>query len=123
MRKSLSHVLSAPAENNAIISRTGSVCRRSAAMNRLFPALLLLALSVTMTPAARAETSLCGGTRVPMHTSVLGEPFVSLTLGGNEGPFLIDTGATQSQVDGHRYGVPEGATIYLSGFSLPLVQG
>jgi len=76
-----------------------------------------------MTMAARAETSICGGTRMPIDTSVLSEPFANLALGGNKGNFLIDTGATQSQVDRHRYGVPEGSKISLSGFSLPLEQG
>jgi hypothetical protein len=37
-----------------------------------------------MTTAAGAETSICGGTRVPIDTSVLGTPFANLTLGGNE---------------------------------------
>ena len=107
-------MLSGPAVNSAIISRTDSVCRRSAVTNRLFAAVLLLALSVVTTTAANAENSICGGTRIPIDTSVLSEPFANLSLGGNKGNFLIDTGATQSQVDRHRYGVPEGSKIFLS---------
>ncbi len=60
---------------------------------------------------------------MPIDTSFLSEPFANLTLDGKRGNFLIDTGATQSQVNGHAYGVPEGSTISLSGFSLPSVQG
>jgi hypothetical protein len=116
-------MLSGPAVNSAIISRTDSVCRRSAVTNRLFAAVLLLALSVVTTTAAKAENSICGGKRIPIDTSVLSEPFANLALGGNKGNFLIDTGATQSQVDRHRYGVPEGSKISLSGLPLPLVQG
>jgi hypothetical protein len=116
-------MLLAQAANSAIISRIGSVCRRSPVIDRLFTAVLLLALSVATTAVARAETSICGGTRLPIDTSVLGVPFANLALGDNVGNFLIDTGATQSQVDGQRYGVSEGSKISLSGFSLPLVQG
>jgi hypothetical protein len=92
-------------------------------IDRLFAALLLLASSVATIPAAKAETSICGGTRVPIDASVLGEAFANLALGGAKGNFLIDTGATQSQVDSRRYGVSEGSKISLSGFSLPFVQG
>jgi hypothetical protein len=59
-----------------------------------------------VTTAARAGTSICGGARIPIDTSVFSKPFVNLTLGGNNGSFLIDTGATQSQIDMRRYGVP-----------------
>ena len=92
-----------------------------AAVERLFAATLLV-LSVATTTAARAETSICGGTRIPIDTSGFSEPFVNLTLGGDHGNFLLDTGTTHSRVDMHRYGVPEGSRIFLSGFSLPLVQ-
>jgi hypothetical protein len=91
-------------------------------VDRLFAAVLLV-LSAAMTTAARAETSICGGTRIPIDTAVFGKPFVKLTLGGNNGNFLLDTGTTHSRVDMRRYGVSEGSKIFLSGFSLPLVQG
>jgi hypothetical protein len=91
--------------------------------DRLFAALLLLALSVATTTAARAGTSICGGTRIPIDTSVFSKPFANLTLGGDNGNFLLDTGATHSRVDMRPYGVPEGSKIFLSGFSLPWVQG
>jgi hypothetical protein len=93
-----------------------------AAADRLFAA-VLLALSVAATTAAMAETSICGGTRIPIDTSVFNKPFANLTLGGDNGNFLLDTGTTHSRVDMRRYGVPEGSKIFLSGFSLPFVQG
>jgi hypothetical protein len=77
---------------------------------------------VATTNAAMAETSICGGTRVSIDTSVLGMPFANLVLGGSNGKFLIDTGATFSRVDMRRYGLSEGSKIFLSGFSLPSVQ-
>lgn len=113
----------APALNSPIITRTGGVFRRSAVTDRLFAVVLLLASSMATNTAARAGTSICGGTRMPIDTSVSGKPFANLTLGGNNGNFLIDTGATHSQVDMQRYGRPEGSKISLTGFSLPLVQG
>ena len=92
------------------------------AVDRLFAAVPLV-LFVATTTAARAETSICGGTRIPIDTSVFSKPFVNLTLGGDNGNFLLDTGTTHSRVDMRRYGVSEGSKIFLSGFSLPLVQG
>jgi hypothetical protein len=91
-------------------------------VDRSFAAALLV-LSMATTTAARAETSICGGTRIPLDTSGFTEPFVNLTLGGDNGNFLLDTGATHSQVDMRRYGASEGSKILLSGFSLPLMQG
>jgi len=85
-------------------------------------ALLALASSVAVTTAARAEASICGGKPVPIDTSILGTPFANLELGGNNGSFLIDTGATYSRVDARRYGLLEGSKIFLSGSSLPSVQ-
>jgi hypothetical protein len=75
-----------------------------------------------MTMAARAGTSICGGTRIPIDASVFSKPFANLGLGGEIGNFLLDTGATHSQVDMRRYDAPEGAKILLSGFSLPSAQ-
>ena len=85
-------------------------------------ALLALASSVAVTTAARAEASICGGKPVPIDTSILGTPFANLELGGNNGSFLIDTGATYSRVDTRRYGLLEGSKVFLSGSSLPSVQ-
>jgi hypothetical protein len=82
-----------------------------------------LALSVVTGAAARAATPICSGVRVPIDTSVFMKPFANLTLGGNRGDFLIDTGATYSRIDRRRYAVPEGTKIVLSGFSLPLAEG
>ena len=91
-------------------------------VDRFFAA-VLLALSVATTTAAMAGASICGDTRIPIDTSVLSKPFVNLALGGDNGNFLLDTGTTRSQVDMRRYGVSEGSKIFLSGFSLPLMQG
>ena len=91
-------------------------------MDRLFTPVLLLAFSVGMTMAARAATSICGGTRILIDASVFSKPFANLGLGGETGNFLLDTGATHSQVDMRRYDVPQGSKIFLSGFSLPSVQ-
>jgi hypothetical protein len=94
--------------------------RRSAVVNRLAAA-ILLALSAATT-AANAGISICGGTSIPIDISVLNKPFANLTLGGSNGMFLIDTGATRSQIDMRRYGVPKDSKISLTGFSLPSVQ-
>ena len=85
--------------------------------------LSLLALPVMTAAAASAATPICSGVRIPIDTSVFSKPFANLALGGNEGDFLIDTGATYSQVDTRRYAVPDGIKIALSGFSLPLAEG
>src|SRR5215475_12844239 len=85
--------------------------------------LSLLALSVLTAAGARAATPLCSGVRIPIDTSVFSTPFANLALGGNEGYFQIDTGATLSQVDMRRYAVPDGIKIALSPFSLPLAEG
>jgi hypothetical protein len=73
--------------------------------------------------AVSAATPVCGGVRIPIDTSVFLKPFASLALGGHEGNFLIDTGATYSQVDTRRYAVPDGIKVALTGFSLPLAEG
>lgn len=104
------------------IRRVAAVAHYRAIVVRWFIALLTLALSVATTAAAGAEISICGGTRVSIDTSVLGTPFANLELGGNNGSFLIDTGATFSRVDKRRYGLLEGSKIFLSEFSLPSVQ-
>jgi hypothetical protein len=85
--------------------------------------LSLLASSVMAVAAARAATPICGGLRIPIDTSVFSKPFANLALGGNEGDFLIDMGATYSQVDMRRYAVPDGIKIALSRFSLPWAEG
>ena len=82
-------------------------------VDRWFAA-VLLALSVGTTTAATAGTSICGGTRLPIDTSVFSKPFVNLTLGGDNGNFLLDTGTTHSRIDMRRYGVLEGSKIFLS---------
>jgi hypothetical protein len=91
-------------------------------VDRLFAA-VLLAVSVAATTAAMAGTSICGGTRIPIDTSVFNKPFVNLTLGGDHGNFLLDTGTTHSRVDMWRYRLSEGSKVFLSGFSLPSAQG
>jgi hypothetical protein len=100
------------------IRRVAAVAHWRGIVVRSFIALLTLAA----TAAAGAEASICGGTRVSIDTSVLGTPFANLTLGGKNGSFLIDTGATYSRVDMRRYDLSEGSKIFLSGSSLPSVQ-
>src|SRR6516225_11163305 len=89
----------------------------------MITALFLLTLSVATIAPTMAETSLCAGRRIPIDISVFSKPFANLTLGEDNGNFLLDTGATHSWVDMRRYGVSEGSKIFLSRFSLPLVQG
>jgi len=105
-----------------LIGFVSSAARLTLHADRIFAA-VLLALCFATTTAAMAGTSICGGTRIPLDTSVLSKPFVNLTLGSDNGNFLLDTGTTHSRVDMRRYGVLEGSKIFLSGFSLPLVQG
>jgi hypothetical protein len=85
-------------------------------------AALFSSFLVTSTSAS-ADEPICGDTRIPIESAILSKPFANLRLGGNSGSFLIDTGATQSQVETQRYGLPAGSKIFLSGFSLPSVQG
>jgi hypothetical protein len=82
----------------------------------------LVALSMATTTATLAGT-ICSGTRVPIDISVFNQPFANLTLGHDNGNFLLDTGATLSLVDMRRYGASGGSKIFLPGFSLPFVQG
>ena len=100
------------------------VKRRNKATKRgvLFGA-SLFAISAMTAATALAATPVCNGKHIPIDTSVFTKPFANLALGGNRGDFLIDTGATQSQIDMRRYAVPEGMKIVLSGFSLPLAEG
>jgi hypothetical protein len=115
---------SSPARSSAIIRRP--VARRRGTPARRLRAVLLLlpALSTTVSAAtAKAGTGMCDGMRIPLSTSVLSVPFANLALGGRNGNFLLDTGATHSRVDMRRYGAPDGAKIFLSGFSLPWAQG
>jgi len=53
-------MLSAPAVNSATILRTGSVCRQGAVIDRLFIAVLLLALSVATTAVEIAVMYVAG---------------------------------------------------------------
>jgi hypothetical protein len=81
--------------------------RRDKAMKRgvLFGA-SLFAISAMTAATALAATPVCSGEHIPIDTSVFSKPFANLALGGNRGDFLIDTGATQSQIDMRRYAVP-----------------
>jgi hypothetical protein len=89
----------------------------------LFFGASLLASSVVAVEPISAATAICGGVRIPIDISVFNKPFANMTLGGNRGYFLIDTGATLSQIDMRRFAVPEGIKIMLSGFSLPSAEG
>ena len=112
-----------PARNSATIRRPAAR-RRGAPARRLRAVLLLLpAFSMASATTAKAGTGMCDGMRIPLNTSVLSVPFAKLALGGRNGNFLLDTGATHSRVDMRRYEAPDGAKIFLSGFSLPWAQG
>ena len=89
---------------------------------RFLAATVALAWFIAGNPAAIAGAALCGGTPVPLDTSISDKPFVNLTLGGINGNFLLDTAATGSLVDRARYGAAAGSKIALSGFTLPTVQ-
>src|SRR5262249_14302567 len=105
------HMGSSPARNSATIRRPAAP-RRGAPVRRLRFLLLLPALSMIST-TAKAGTGLCNGMRIPLDTSVLSVPFANLALGGRNGNFLLDTGATHSRVDMRRYEAPDGAKIFL----------
>jgi len=66
---------------------------------------------------------LCPGGAIGLDTLAASKPFVRMRLGPHEGNFLIDTGATSSQVDAGLYGAAPGATITLIGSSLPTLEG
>jgi hypothetical protein len=66
---------------------------------------------------------LCPGETVPLDISAASKPFVRMRLGGHEGNFLIDTGATGSRVDAGLFGVTAGSKITLGGSSLPTLDG
>jgi hypothetical protein len=121
--KEENHMGSSPTCNNAVIRR--SAARRRGAPARRFRAVLLLLPTLSMVSAttAKAGTGLCDGMRIPLDTSVLSVPFANLALGGRNGNFLLDTGATHSRVDMQGYETPDGAKIFLSGFSLPGAHG
>jgi len=89
----------------------------------LFFGASLLASSVIAAEPVRAATPICDGVRIPIDISIFNKPFANLALGSNSGYFLIDTGATLSQIDMRRFAVPEGLKIVLSGFSLPSAEG
>jgi hypothetical protein len=65
---------------------------------------------------------LCPGEVIELDTSAASKPFVRMHLGTHQGNFLIDTGATYSNVDASLYGVAPGTTITLRGSSLPTLE-
>ena len=96
--------------------------RRAAVLQRSFGVLFFLLASLTIaTEPSGAEITICGGIPEAIDTSLSGEPFANLELGGRRGFFLIDTGGTDSLVDMQRYGRSVAAKISLTGFSIPSV--
>ncbi len=77
-----------------------------------FAACLLGSAALSAGPDAAARS--CPDARIPLNTSVGGTPIASLTVGGNSGWFLIDSGASLSAVDAHAYGLAAGAAVELS---------
>jgi len=82
--------------------------------------LIVMALAF-LSEAAVAQSTICAGGRVPLDTS-LGTPFVHMRLGGHEGNFSIDTGASYSVIDSETFGVPPKTKARLAGSSLPTVD-
>lgn len=77
-----------------------------------FAACLLGSAALSAGPDAAARS--CPDARIPLNTSVGGTPIASLTVGGNSGWFLINSGASLSAVDAHAYGLAAGAAVELS---------
>src|SRR5215831_914620 len=83
-------------------------------LSQLFIFVLLSAWSAP----ASAETAICAGSVVRLET-LNSRPFAQMRLGSHQGYFLIDTGASFSQVDGRLFDVVVGNTVKLEGLSLP----
>ncbi len=83
--------------------------------------ILILLLSISTAPVA-AGSPICTGSVVPLET-LYSKPFALMRLGGHQGYFLIDTGASYSTVDGRLFGVVVGNTLKLGGSSLPTING
>jgi hypothetical protein len=85
-------------------------------------AVLVLWLSLADQGQAQQQTQ-CPGASVPLDISFASKPFVRMRLGDREGNFLIDTGATQSNVDAGLFGVAVGSQVKIAGSSLPTLEG
>jgi hypothetical protein len=81
----------------------------------------MLPLSAS-TASAAAESSICAGSVMPLET-LSSKPFAQMRLGSRQGYFLIDAGASYSQVDGRLFDVVVGNTVKLEGLSLPTFSG
>jgi hypothetical protein len=80
----------------------------------------VIALTLAVAPSSlRAETAppspatVQGCFEAPLDGSIGGTPVASLTVGGERGWFLIDTGATVSAVDSMAYGLTAGTHVEL----------
>jgi len=85
---------------------------------------LLVAVALALSPAeALAQSAVCPGGSIPLDVSVAATPHVHMQLGGRDGNFLIDTGASASSVDAAIFGAPLGSKTRIEGSSFPTVAG
>lgn len=69
------------------------------------------------------RSTICPGGTIALDISAGSKPFVHMRLGNHEGNFLIDTGATRTEVDAALYHAEPGSKIDLEGSSLPTLVG
>jgi hypothetical protein len=92
-------------------------------MRRGWIAVCLTTAISLLSSAATAQQVVCDGDRVPLNTSFGGSPLVNMQLGGHEGYFKIDTGATISLIDAETFALAPKAKRRLTGSSLPTIDG
>lgn len=98
---------------------------RGCAVSRFIVPLLLAAglLAPLFPRIALGQSGICPGTAMPLDTSARWRPFVKMRLGGREGYFILDTGATHSTLDARTFGRPAGSKLAVSGPSFPSLRG
>jgi len=80
--------------------------------------------TLTLGGHARAQQpTVCPGETIALDVSAASKPFVHMRLGNHEGNFLVDTGATRTEVDAALYRAEPGTRIDLEGSSLPTLTG
>lgn len=73
--------------------------------------------------APAQQPTVCPGDTIALDISAASKPFVRMRLGNHEGNFLIDTGATRTEVDAALYRAEPGTQIEVQGSSLPTLNG
>jgi hypothetical protein len=93
-------------------------------MPKILPCHWLLAIALSLAPAgAFAQSAVCPGGSIALDVSIEATPHVHMQLGGRNGNFLIDTGASTSSVDARIFGVTVGSSIRIEGPTFPTVSG